>query len=356
MSDIEVYELDSGKVELIKNTIAKGCTDDELDLFVQVCNRTQLDPFARQIYAVARWDNKAGRNVMQTQVSIDGARLVAQRSGEYGGQTPVQYCGSDKVWTDLWLPEDGFPSAAKVGVYRAGFVEPLWATATWGQYVQTVQRGDPAKMWRQMPALMLGKCAEMLALRKAFPMELSGLYSAEEMGQASNEQPPKAAKPAAEPKEKPATTRRAAPVVTSDGEIIDAEVVEKPTVESVDGDPRRDEIVALLNDIDDHDGRVEAKKTFAEVFGHPLTFDAKQLDDALILAQGFVEVAITEAEDIDEVKVPTRLMVEAWTDEQVKEYAIDLDLTGPMATLRPAVTQDIIDRRIAGEQEAWNLG
>jgi len=191
-NELAVRRLDESQIDLVKATIAKGCSDDELSLFVEQCNRTQLDPFARQIYAVSRWDGKLGRNVMTTQVSIDGARLVAQRSGDYCGQTPVFYCGADRQWTDLWLDSDGLPLAAKVGVYRRGFTEPMWATATWAQYVQTKKDGQPNSMWSKMPALMLGKCAEMLALRKAFPMELSGLYSAEEMDQADNPTPAKA--------------------------------------------------------------------------------------------------------------------------------------------------------------------
>lgn len=215
--ELAVRRMDNEQIELVKNTIAKGCTSDELALFIEQCNRTQLDPFARQIYAVSRYDGKLGRPVMQTQVSIDGARLVAQRSGEYAGQTPVWYCGADRQWVDLWLPEDGYPKAAKIGVYRQGFVEPLWATATWEQYVQTTKDGKPNRMWGQMGPLMLGKCAEMLALRKAFPMELSGLYSAEEMGQAANEAPPKADAPKSSKRAPTAETiKRSAPVQESE--------------------------------------------------------------------------------------------------------------------------------------------
>lgn len=198
--ELAVRRMDNEQVQLVKNTIAKGASDIELALFVEQCNRTQLDPFSRQIYLVGRFDGKLQRQVFQTQISIDGARLVAQRSSEYAGQTPVYYCGRDRQWTDLWLEEDGYPVAAKVGVYRRGFVEPLWATATWTQYVQTVKGGEPNSMWRKMPALMLGKCAESLALRKAFPMELSGLYTAEEMGQMENPEPAIVTKSSSKPK------------------------------------------------------------------------------------------------------------------------------------------------------------
>ena len=231
MTNEIAVRLDDEAIALIRDTIAKGCTPDELQLFIQQCNRTQLDPFARQIYAVRRYDGKLRREVMQTQVSIDGARLVAQRSDEYAGQTAVFYCGEDRQWTDLWLGSDGHPLAAKVGVYRRGFVEPLWATATWEQYAvitpgRKASENGPARapklspMWEKMPALMLGKCAEMLALRKAFPMELSGLYSQEEMGQADN--PPVAVDQAGKRSPKPRsapTTPRSAPDVDEDREV-----------------------------------------------------------------------------------------------------------------------------------------
>ena len=66
--------------QLLKDTVCKGATDEEFALAVQQVNRLQLDPFARQIFFVKRWDSQARREVMATQVSIDGLRLVAQRT------------------------------------------------------------------------------------------------------------------------------------------------------------------------------------------------------------------------------------------------------------------------------------
>lgn len=144
----------------------------DLAFFFHQAQRTGLDPFARQIYMI----NRGGKYGIQT--SIDGFRIIAQRSGEYAGQTAPYWCGDDGVWKDVWLSNTP-PSAAKIGVYRIGFPEPLWAVARWDSYAVL---NNP--IWKKMPDVMLAKCAESLALRKAFPNDLSGLYTDEEMSQA----------------------------------------------------------------------------------------------------------------------------------------------------------------------------
>ena len=173
MSDLALKhnEID---MALVARTVAKGCSSDELQLFGAICTKTGLCPFSRQIYAIKRG------GVMTTQVSIDGARLIAQRSGTYAGQVGPFWCGADGVWVDVWLAKTP-PMAAKVGVRRSSFVDPLFAVAIWSEYAQT-----QGNMWAKFPSVMLAKCAEMIALRRAFPAELSGLYSTEEMSQADD--------------------------------------------------------------------------------------------------------------------------------------------------------------------------
>ena len=232
---------------LIKSQIAPGATDNELRLFQAQCQRTGLDPFSRQIYAIMReqWDSASRQKVkkMTIQTSIDGFRVIAQRSGKYAGQEGPFWCSTDGVWKDVWL-SDELPAAAKVLVYNRDFDRPTIGIALFAEYAAKNRDGALLGLWKkgEKPTVMIAKCAEALAFRKAFPNDLSGLYTAEEMSQADVrvlEQEP-AALPEAAPAAAAATRgrRRAAPAAAPEpaaqsaaatqAEVIDAETVETP--------------------------------------------------------------------------------------------------------------------------------
>ncbi|MFG3510205.1 phage recombination protein Bet [Streptomyces sp. NPDC047821] len=162
-------------------------TAAELAGFLHLCQRTQLDPFSRQIYLIGRWDKRAQREVFTPQTGIDGYRVVAHRviaaSGETFGYEDTMWCDASGRWRDAWLAQEP-PAAAKVTVLRNG--QRFSAVALFREYVQTNKDGRPIGLWGKMPAGQVAKCAEALALRKAFPHDLAGVYTAEEMAQADN--------------------------------------------------------------------------------------------------------------------------------------------------------------------------
>ena len=164
-------------------------SDAELAAFLHECQRRKLDPFSRQIYLIGRYDRRKGRKVYRSQTSIDGFRLVARRSADKSG---IEYSYEDTIWFDdkggrheVWL-SPGSPAAAKVVVVRNGC--RFDAVARFGAYVQTDRDGEPQGLWKNMPDVLIAKCAEALALRKAFPEDLGGIYTEEEMAQADNPQ------------------------------------------------------------------------------------------------------------------------------------------------------------------------
>lgn len=188
------------QVRLLHRVLMPEASADEVAIFLEVCRSKNLDPFARQIHPQKRWNTERQRNEYTPYVGIDGFRLIAERTGRYEGQDGPYWCGPDGAWQDVWTAIEP-PVAAKVGIYKRGFRAPLYTVAKYAEYVQTRKDGHPNSMWGKMPTNQLAKCAESLGLRKAFPEELSGLYTPEEMGQADNPLPvqPAAAQPAPAP-------------------------------------------------------------------------------------------------------------------------------------------------------------
>lgn len=168
-----------GQIRLVDPGVAEA--------FLQVVRRTGLDPFAKQVYAIPF----GGK--YQIIVGIDGFRLIAQRSAQYAGQTPIQWLradGSDEGrWVSAWVPAlwggapDEKPLAARVGIIRKGFAEPLVTVVTWAEF------GGRGGNWQNRPAHMLAIRAESHGLRRAFPNDLGGLYTPEdfETGQADED-------------------------------------------------------------------------------------------------------------------------------------------------------------------------
>lgn len=172
-------EFDQGKIELIKRTVARGATNDELELFLHQAARMGLDPLAKQI-VFQKFNTKAGPQVAFI-TSIDGYRIIADRTGRYAGNDEPAFDGT-KAYYDVTVPE-----RASVTVWKmvSGQRVPFTSTAHWNEYCPSPPKDH---MWKRMPHVMLAKCAEAAALRKAFPADLSGVYTRDEMEQAEDGQ------------------------------------------------------------------------------------------------------------------------------------------------------------------------
>jgi hypothetical protein len=176
--------LTQDEVTIVKNSIAKGATDEELHFLLTVARRYKLDPFKQQIWFVKRWDKHAdngkggeGAFVWVPQVGINGLLFIASRDhkGDFGSVS---------------LPEFGPgnpPEWARVKVWKKGEAEPTEAEAWWSEYAPADMSKAP--FWRKMPKRMIAKCAIALAIRQAYP-DLGGLYIPEECERITEETTP----------------------------------------------------------------------------------------------------------------------------------------------------------------------
>lgn len=168
------------QIAALRQIGVEKATNGDLAVFMHVAQRTGLDPFARQIYMIER----QGKQTIQT--GIDGFRLVARRAVDQAGESLSigggEWCGPDGGWRDVWLDEEP-PAAARVVVKRGG--HEFVGVALFREYVQHKRDGSPNQQWANRPAGMLAKCAEALALRKAFPQDLAGVYTDDEVAAAN---------------------------------------------------------------------------------------------------------------------------------------------------------------------------
>ena len=157
-------------INILKKTVCIDHTDEQVKFFMRYCEAKRLDPFAREVHSIIR----KGKQTFQ--MGIDGLRTIAEDTGEYAGSESY-WCGEDGKWVDIWVSKTP-PFAAKVIQWRKGSDHPFIGIAIYSEY-----KPDEDWMWRKMPSNQLAKCAEALALRKAFPRRIGGIYSNEEMAQ-----------------------------------------------------------------------------------------------------------------------------------------------------------------------------
>lgn len=156
---------------IIRDVYAKGLDDNEFEVFKMICRRTRLDPTKKQIVAVKRWNKAAGKEIMTPQTTIDGYRAIGNREGTCAGVKTVFHYGADGTTVE------GATTTIKK-VLKSGIVAEFEGYAKMSEYIPAEK---DAFMYKQKPHVMIGKCSEALAWRRAYPEDMSGIYIEEEL-------------------------------------------------------------------------------------------------------------------------------------------------------------------------------
>lgn len=305
--------------QLLADHIMKGATKTEIQYFGEVCKRVGLDPFKKQIHAVQRWDNDAGRKVWSYQTGIDGYVAIAHRNGLCAGIEDIKFLPADESTIN--------PTKATCTVWKlvAGQRVAFTASARWSEYVQTKKDGKPNSMWLKMPYGQLGKCAKALALRMAFPEELSAILTDVEMDQADSEGERTGEQPSGrpahfsmeaetfEPKAKieaPKQERQPDPEPTDTAAkpaptVIDAEIVTPAPADNTGMHPK---VIKLLGGAWKKDLGADKGKALAEA--RQAAFDESQTDKT--------RVALALASIVDEIRA--RLAAKQFTEKFLAEH------------------------------------
>jgi RecT family len=159
---------------VVRHQIAPKATNAELAVFARVCHQLDLSVWAGQIVLIGRWDREAGRLVHRHQITVAGRRAIAARTGRLRGIEGPVWCGprddsGQLDWREVWDDDDQLPYCARVLVHVEGWDVPVNGTAKFGEFAQTDREGKLTPIWSTMPSHMIGKVAESLALRRAFP-------------------------------------------------------------------------------------------------------------------------------------------------------------------------------------------
>jgi phage recombination protein Bet len=176
---LAISELSAKDVETLISVgaIPRGTPENVIRFFSRACAESRLSPFRKQVHLIKRGSQDGDRYTLQT--AIDGYRTIADRTGRYAGNDDYVFNGTSSEW-DMVESGKERPDTATATVWKivGGVRCPFSATVRWKEYYPGERLGF---MWNKMPFLMLGKCAEALAIRKAFPEETSGIYTDEEM-------------------------------------------------------------------------------------------------------------------------------------------------------------------------------
>ena len=167
----------------LKKSVFRGASDDMLLTVIDYCKARGLDPIKRPVHIVSVWDPKTRQEIETIWEGIASHRTTASRTGFYAGQDEPKFGPTIEKGFGANDVKMEYPEWCKVAVYRMveGQRVPFVGVCRWIETFAAKKDGSPNRMWRKRPWGQIAKCAEAEALRKAFPDEIGGRPTAEEM-------------------------------------------------------------------------------------------------------------------------------------------------------------------------------
>jgi hypothetical protein len=164
---LEMVEIDDARRRLWNQFFFEGATPADIEFCIAFCQHRELDPIRGEVF-FSKFKKKDGTYTVTPIVTAIGYRVLAERTGDYLGQTPRQWCGTDGVWKEVWLDAKNPPAAARVGILKRGCPQPIYAVAVFHRFVKTWD-GQPTGLWKSNPDVMIATRAETAAFKLAFP-------------------------------------------------------------------------------------------------------------------------------------------------------------------------------------------
>ena len=182
------YETQNGQVVELNNSIIRQLTgnnpkitNDEVALFISLCQNLKLNPLIREAYLVKYDDKKPAQQI----VSLGAFMRIAEDNPQFDGmEDGVIVQSGDKIIErqgTLYLPNEKLLGGwAKV--YRKDRTRPTVVKINLKEY----SKGQST--WLAMPSTMINKCAKVGALRSAFPNSFNNCYGEGEMPESKQEE------------------------------------------------------------------------------------------------------------------------------------------------------------------------
>lgn len=169
----------------------KDAPNADRAVFLHQCQRTGLDPFAKQIMMIPRkeWDAAAKQERIKwtIQTGIEGWRVIRDRAEKREGLRGIlsrfTYYDHDDNERKVWTRADA-PAVAEVTytvVEATGREVPYTSQLRFDEYIQVNKDGKPMAQWAVKPVHMLEKCTEADVYRRAFPQDYSGIELSDAM-------------------------------------------------------------------------------------------------------------------------------------------------------------------------------